>query len=345
MAKEIERILDECIDRLLQGESVEQCLQDYPEQAAELEPLLRVSLAAQKASAIEPRPEFKAKVRYQIQSALHAEKEKRQPRGIPFFGLRPRWAVTAVVSILVFFIAGGSVVAASTNSLPDETLYPVKLAVEKVQMALTFSEMSKAKLNMKFANRRIQEIARMLERDKPAQQIELAAFDLAPRLTTRLEMVRRLAEAELRKAAESKRLIELRAILQQKASEGQVLLQRIQENVPVPAEKAIIGFISNSRLRYEQALEAAGVPAEAIKEIEGRGPSVMIGPSATEWGKNQAKVGKYLSYEAAGAPGDSESSLSNNVGVLVLDYRVLPYLKQAGCLNQKLSSGSTSRSP
>ncbi|GAI42438.1 unnamed protein product, partial [marine sediment metagenome] len=39
--KEFDNILDECLERLLvNGETIEQCLQSYPEQAANLKPLL-----------------------------------------------------------------------------------------------------------------------------------------------------------------------------------------------------------------------------------------------------------------------------------------------------------------
>ena len=64
-------ILNECLDRIFKGETVEQCLQDYPEQAKELEPLLRTAMAARVASTIQPRAEFKARARYEFQTALN----------------------------------------------------------------------------------------------------------------------------------------------------------------------------------------------------------------------------------------------------------------------------------
>ena len=70
-SREFDNILDECLERLLlKGETVEQCLASYPEQAAELEPLLHTALITKKASAIEPRHEFRARARYQFDSAL-----------------------------------------------------------------------------------------------------------------------------------------------------------------------------------------------------------------------------------------------------------------------------------
>jgi len=70
-SKEFDNILDDCLERLLtEGETIEQCLESYSERAAELKPLLQTVLATKKASAIQPRPEFKARARYQFLSAL-----------------------------------------------------------------------------------------------------------------------------------------------------------------------------------------------------------------------------------------------------------------------------------
>ena len=70
-SKEFDNILNECLERLLiKGETIEQCLQSYPEQAAELKSLLETALVVKKASAIQPRVDFKARARYQFHSAL-----------------------------------------------------------------------------------------------------------------------------------------------------------------------------------------------------------------------------------------------------------------------------------
>jgi len=62
--KEFDNILNECLERLLvKGESLEQCLQRYPGQAAELKPLLETALAAREASSIQPRADFNGRGR------------------------------------------------------------------------------------------------------------------------------------------------------------------------------------------------------------------------------------------------------------------------------------------
>ncbi len=82
-SREFDNVLDECLERLLvKGETVEQCLRSFPEHADELEPLLETALATKQASAIQPRPEFRDRARYQFYAALQ-ERERKRSR--PFF--------------------------------------------------------------------------------------------------------------------------------------------------------------------------------------------------------------------------------------------------------------------
>ena len=162
--KEFDNILDECLERLIKGETIEQCLASYPEQAAELEPLLQTVLVAQKASAVEPRPEFRERARYQFRAALQETEMKRGRRF--FFGWQPQWA-TAVIAVLVLLLSGGGTVAAANNSMPDEPLYQVKLAIETVRLALTPSTLGKAELYVSLADKRVTEITKMAGKGKP----------------------------------------------------------------------------------------------------------------------------------------------------------------------------------
>ena len=170
-SKEFDNILEECLERVLTGgETVEQCLASYPEQADELEPLLQTALLAKGAVDIKPRPEFRARARYQFQSELREMELKRERR---FFGWQPRWA-TVVIAVVVLLVASSSTVMAASNSMPDEPLYPVKLATEAVRVALTPSDLGKAELYVQLADKRVAEIARMADKGK-AEQVEKTA--------------------------------------------------------------------------------------------------------------------------------------------------------------------------
>jgi hypothetical protein len=195
--KEFDNILDDCLERLLvKGESLEQCLERYPAQAAELRPLLETALAAREASAIQPRPDFRARARYQFHSAL---KEMAPGKSRSSWGWFPRWA-TAVAVVLVLVLAGGGTVLAADSSMPDSPLYSVKLATEQVRLALTPSQMGKARLCAELADRRVVEIAYMADKGD-AEQVEL----ITQRLDDKLDLLVVLVEGG--KAAEPEMLM------------------------------------------------------------------------------------------------------------------------------------------
>ena len=176
MAEKIEDILDKCLERIFKGESVSDCLRTYPEQGPELEPLLKTSFAlVHESSAVQPTPEFRAKARSQLERMLCAKSEKlAKSARVPIW--HRKWAMAMAAILVVLFVGTGTVLA-SGNASPDEPLYSVKLAVEQVRLTLAFSDMSKGKLHIEFAERRASEIAEM------ARQ---AQGDRIPALTDRL---------------------------------------------------------------------------------------------------------------------------------------------------------------
>jgi len=165
MTRKIEDILDNCLERIFKSESIEDCLKAYPERASELEPLLKVSLVfMQRSSAIQPDPEFKARVHSQLQAMLYARQKKVERRArIPVW--QRRWAL-AMTAILGFLLIGVGTLAASAYALPDGSLYPAKLAGEQVRMTLAFSDIDKAKLHIQFAERRAGEMVEMARQGK-----------------------------------------------------------------------------------------------------------------------------------------------------------------------------------
>lgn len=164
MKKSFDDILDICLDRIMvKGDTIEQCLESYPEQATELEPLLRSALSTVKASShIEPNPEFQRLAKHRLISALEDKGKKRAERRMPLWAWQRRWAV-ALAAILVLILIGVGTVSASASSLPGDTLYPVKTATEKVQGFFTLGSEAKANFYMKLAQRRLDELNLLVE--------------------------------------------------------------------------------------------------------------------------------------------------------------------------------------
>ena len=163
--KEFNNILDDCIDRLLiRGETLQQCLDSYPEHSTELEPLLRMALAANEAVSVQPDPDFKARARYELNVLLQQEKSKRRT---PFLSWRPRWAVATAALLVVVLLTGGSTALAADQIMPGNPLYPVKLATEQVGLTFTISDVGKAELYATLADRRVAELDYVISKGKP----------------------------------------------------------------------------------------------------------------------------------------------------------------------------------
>jgi hypothetical protein len=175
MSKRIEEIFNDCFERLLLGESLESCLRSYPEYAAELDSMLRTAFdIKRKAFPVQPRPEFKywARIRMQnVQYYLAREPEKEK---ISASNLRRNLAFS-LAALLVFVIASSGTAAASSQAMPDEPLYGVKMAVEQAQLTLTISDVDKAELYAQLAEKRAQEIAVMADKGKTDQVVATAA--------------------------------------------------------------------------------------------------------------------------------------------------------------------------
>lgn len=174
MARKLDDIFNECYERIRSGESLKSCLKRYPEHAAELESLLKTSFdIGRRASYIQPRPEFKHWAQVRLEGAQHYAKQQRQAERPSLFSWRQGWAV-AVTAILVLLLTGGSTVAASSDALPDEPLYPVKLATEQVRLAFAISDTSKAELHTKLAENRALEIETMADQGKTEYAVSAA---------------------------------------------------------------------------------------------------------------------------------------------------------------------------
>ena len=273
--REFHTILDECLEQILvKGETVEQCLQKYPEYAAELEPLLKTAMATNEALAIQPDTEFKGRARYQFRSVLENIKPR---KGVPILSWQPRWVMTTVV-VLVVVIAGSSTVVAADNSMPDNPLYPVKLATEQVRVTLTNSDIGKAELYATLVDRRVSEIDYLVNKGKP-QWIEPAA----QRLKMHLARMNSLPLAEIigkgangepteipvlpekaekgrevtgkRFSAQVNRQARFRGVLEGYATKHPMKLRDLLEKAPESAKPALRQAIAISVTGYGKALE------------------------------------------------------------------------------------------
>jgi|GEM_PF-600327 len=168
--KKFEIILDECLELLLTGEgTIEQCLQRYPEYAAELKPLLITATSIEKAVDVKPSQEFKARAHYQMQLLMAGSAPKRTS----FWSLQPKWVIATMAVMVVFLMSGGTVLAAN-SSMPGSPLYPIKIAAENISLQLAGSDIEKAEIYAAIAERRVEEMIYVVENGKTSYAVNIA---------------------------------------------------------------------------------------------------------------------------------------------------------------------------
>ncbi len=168
MSQEFSEALNDCLDRLVQGEDIHECLRRYPNQAGELEPLLHVALATINA-AEEVKPDQQARARnflkFSEAARQRSAKPKRRVSWSPF-----RWLPVArpiavgLASMLVFIMGAGVATAASSESVPGEPLYWVKTTKESVEGRLPRSDDGRANFEASLAQVRGKELSILIER-------------------------------------------------------------------------------------------------------------------------------------------------------------------------------------
>jgi hypothetical protein len=173
MNRKIEDILDECLDRAFAGDAVEDCLAGHPSEASELKQLLGTSSAVmQSCASILPDPAFKVRAWHYLEAIFHDRFERIKSTGaVPIW--RRAWTM-AMAGVLVVLLSCVAVLVASTSALPDEHLYPAKLAAEQVRMTLAFTDLDEAKLHLEFAERRAYEMVEVAQQGKADSLLALA---------------------------------------------------------------------------------------------------------------------------------------------------------------------------
>ena len=169
--------LDDCLDRLLEGETVDQCLSRYPADTEELRPLLEVAGATMRAaSSVTYRAEARARGLNSLTQALAARSAPRN-RWIPWLGWRSRLVMPLAIGLVAALVTTGAAVgasAASSSSVPGEPLYWVKTTRENISLMLPQSNMDRATVHIKLARTRGAEVADLMHDGRVADAERLA---------------------------------------------------------------------------------------------------------------------------------------------------------------------------
>ncbi len=260
-------ILDNCIVAIQNlGRTVEDCLARYPEQRTELEPLLRLTVRLQAAHALQAPPEFRRTAVTRMHNLVanrprQVERAAVKPNPLHYiwprlqaaFRVQRKVPATVVVSVVIALslLVGGGAVYASADALPGDMLYPVKTAVENVQLAVSLNDARDAELHLSFAARRLEEVAALLGEDR-SEGIKQALTDYSIQLESALTFLnqggRLSTDAQLA----------LASLLVENLSHHEAQLTALLEQVPETDRTAIELALAISQTGRSLALEVVG---------------------------------------------------------------------------------------
>ena len=172
----MDEILDKCLDRLRDGESVEQILLSYPDRHADLEPLLQISAATIRVvNKVTMEPVVKQRRLHTFMSAV-TDREERQDKFHWTRVWRNNLGRSVVVALGLGVLATGTAFGASIasdGSVPGDPLYPVKSLREDISLRIPKSNLERAKQHAHLANVRNQEIGQLVDRGRYEDAREL----------------------------------------------------------------------------------------------------------------------------------------------------------------------------
>ena len=148
MNNDLEAILDLCLDQIEDGKTdIAECLVRYPEQAAQLKPLLHAATRLARAREVVPAPSYKARARTQLNVYMQQHPQRKRISPVLW-----RFAIT-FAAVFLLFLASGT--AFAQKALPSDALYTWKLTSEHVWRLTTIDPLS---VDITLSNRRVNEL-------------------------------------------------------------------------------------------------------------------------------------------------------------------------------------------
>ena len=257
-----QEIVQECIELLRQGRSLEECLERYPREADELEPILHSALSIQSELALD----LPSATRRRIRGRVLAEWDRRhQPKHwnwrLP--ALFPRWAVVAASLVLALAVGGLGTNIAAAKAVPGDIMYPVKEFREGVQLWFARSPEAKVEMYTSLVKERVEEVKKVAAR----KQADLDAIsDALARMNSHLTALNVVVEKKLSDSATGEADVDsgfveaLQKSLSEQRTAGDLLAEALEE-VPGEARPYFSNALEAIQLaqgRVDSALEALG---------------------------------------------------------------------------------------
>src|SRR2546422_9038690 len=156
---DLSRPLQECLEAMDDKRNLQEVLRRYPADRNELIGLLRLSVDLGGLGAPTADPAFRLRARNRmLASAANRRRHWNRRIALP----RPIWRLPLTgASLPALMLASLTAAAASGNTLPGDPLYAIKLGVERAQLATTLDSGARGRLQLHFADVRLDEAQRL----------------------------------------------------------------------------------------------------------------------------------------------------------------------------------------
>lgn len=244
----LDEAFNECVDLIRDNKAtLGDCLNRYPDLKKDLEPALRAALSMTNGPAVAPDEAFRARVKENLVTT-RAPGTKR--------AFRPKAFIFRVMAATIAFaLLLSGVGYASTDSMPDDFLYPVKQLIEKIRLATTPGNEAQVELLLQLAEERLKEADTMAEEGKTEEARE-ALNDLMK------DMHDAYKAAGMVPGHDREILLAKFAVISQR---HMLVLEGVLARAPESAKPAIEKAIENSASGLDKASEAV------MKEKKGKG--------------------------------------------------------------------------
>jgi hypothetical protein len=149
--------------------------------------------------------------------------------------------LVAVILLAVFLFSGFGVTAyASQNALPGDALYGLKTGIEQTRVSLSRNAATQARLHLNFAERRLNEIAALIEQGR-FNRIEPTAVEFQYHVQQALQAVQILAQQDPQLAQE------LNLQISQALARYAQMLDEMLSRLPTELQPALLQALDASR--------------------------------------------------------------------------------------------------
>ena len=264
-------ILDQALAQEFAGQAQDQVLLGFPQHAQRLKLLLETARTLdciQEAQIPEPAM-LEADRRQFLRAVNQLENQPVSPGPlgrinnwmaavIPFYAIKQplrtqeKWKmspifVNIVLMIIMLVASAGGTVAVAASSLPDSPLYPVKLAVEKIQVGTLADPEKLAAQHLVLAQNRSREIIRQAQLGIPVEQS--TTLRLQEHFNLALQYTAQLGETEM-----SGLLMQAQHMIQEQLQE----MEQVRSSLKLEQQESLqepVRFLQQTQARVQAGLE------------------------------------------------------------------------------------------